>query len=1361
MKIELPIMIAAVAVALALPAVAADGLLPDWGGDVPKFTPATPGRQYAIDLKPEWRGLRLRAEMRATDIRRGKEGWNTGRITITFHDAAGKLVGRRYPLQQEVLGTTDWKKVDHEYLVPRGAVKVHVGFCNLGASGIAEFRAPSLVPTRGWITQPCDAKAPPDCLDDGPFAPAVEAIHVSQTLAGWWRCRPSFTDEQDAFVPVAGDNWGWSKLPSVWRNEQEPFPATSILSPYFEDQEARLEKVNPGRAWYARKLKMPENVRGRRVALRFTLVNTRVRAYLDGREAGEATFPNGEIDLTHLVKPGQEQFLALDVTAWPRDAVTREYNAPDRSDLKKNIVRLKGITGDFFLDVTPVRNFIRETWTETDVARGEVLFVAKVAPGHAVRTMRANVRDARRARHVFSGPARAIDRGSKEAVLALSAAWPDAPRWDLHTPGNLHTAEIELLDEQGNVLDRSAPFTFGVRDVRVDGRRLLVNGIPVHLRALYGTLANNGLDHGSRTNALKMLGNARKAGFNFVIAGNYNMGEGTVSRLEGVLQAADELGFFVSCTPPHIKQFNARLDDPVVAERYREMTERVISLWRNHPCVIACGMNHNCTGYGGDQNPWRLDGAHFNDEATRDAVGFEPVNRRNARLAGDICRRLDPTRTYYNHESGNLDRWYTLNIYLNWAPRQERSDWLEHWSKAGVKPLFFVEWGAPHIASWSSYRGPHFIWNTPGFQTTWAAEYAAAVLGETAYEDSPQMRRLLASDDAGWATGKPRFYDTRPLAALTNLYNGVQAHFMADNWRAHRTWGITAALPWDQESFLDWTDWSPRRGMPMTEVMRRWNQDDCAYIGGWDSPTDKRRNYAVGETVDKKLVVINDARIEQRVCWRCSLFDETRQGDVVVGPGEIAFVPISFKVGDQARSGEMTAEFAFADGVKQMDHFPVRIEAGVRTANKKPIFLYDPVGRTTALFRRLGIAHQPIDLTVRPEWGTRLVVGSGALTRGLLDDRVLPLVRGGSRVLIFEQDKKTLESCGFRVQEYGLRRAFPRYVSSTLGMIAPELLQDWAGASTLIEPDYENTLPAVDRDCPYTTWAGLRHSRVWRCGNRNAVATVLPEKPTLGDWRALVDGGFDLQYAPLLEWHVMSGIATFCQLDVTARTCVDPVADGLVRRLVATLDAGAETGRWPLPFGAQAHYSARRRQLPFATYYNALNSAKGANGYYISSGGVVPDDFLERIGQGANALCVGLSAEEVKAVSPVPLAVVQTNGCCFSRIARIPAEFNGLSNGDWAWHGAMDFAAFAESTPESNNSLRVVRHGKGKIVFMQVAPWMIDDENRPQLRTSRRRAEYMLSRLLWNVLGTECALGQVTYADIPVDEDDPYRYIRW
>ncbi len=40
---------------------------------------------------------------------------------------------------------------------------------------------------------------------------------------------------------------------------------------------------------------------------------------------------------------------------------------------------------------------------------------------------------------------------------------------------------------------------------------------------------------------------------------------------------------------------------------------------------------------------------------------------------------------------------------------------------------------------------------------------------------------------------------------------------------------------------------------------------------------------------------------------------------------------------------------------------------------------------------------------------------------------------------------------------------------------------------------------------------------MWRCGNRGNVASVLIEKPAKGDWRALVDGEFDLPYAALLE----------------------------------------------------------------------------------------------------------------------------------------------------------------------------------------------------------------------------------------------------
>ena len=90
----------------------------------------------------------------------------------------------------------------------------------------------------------------------------------------------------------------------------------------------------------------------------------------------------------------------------------------------------------------------------------------------------------------------------------------------------------------------------------------------------------------------------------------------------------------------------------------------------------------------------------------------------------------------------------------------------------------------------------------------------------------------------------------------------------------------------------------------------------------------------------------------------------------------------------------------------------------------------------------------------------------------------------------------------------------------------------------------------------------------------------------------------------------------------------------------------------------------------------------------------------------------------------------------------------------------MDFDAFTEPSEEGNAAFRVVRHGKGYVVFWQVPPWAIDEVKKPYLRTTKRRAQYMLCRLLSNM---ECNFGgtAIRYADVPVAEDDPYRYYRW
>ena len=74
--------------------------------------------------------------------------------------------------------------------------------------------------------------------------------------------------------------------------------------------------------------------------------------------------------------------------------------------------------------------------------------------------------------------------------------------------------------------------------------------------------------------------------------------------------------------------------------------------------------------------------------------------------------------------------------------------------------------------------------------------------------------------------------------------------------------------------------------------------------------------------------------------------------------------------------------------------------------------------------------------------------------------------------------------------------------------------------------------------------------RVWRCGNRGNVASVLIEKPARGDFLPILDGGYSLQYSPLVEYREGKGLVLFCQVDVTGRTEQDPAAETLVRNLL-------------------------------------------------------------------------------------------------------------------------------------------------------------------------------------------------------------------
>ena len=1129
-----------------------------------------------------------------------------------------------------------------------------------------------------------------------------------------------------------------------------------------------------------RKVRVPESAAGMSAYVDVRLVCTRAEVLLDGVRAGAIDYPGGEVEVTKLVKPGSEQTIELKVSAYPRNEKTLDFNAPDRATAAKSTVENRGAWGAK-LEFRGRDWCLRRTLVACDTARKRIAFRPVYEKGRepdGAAKLRVRVTGC------------GVDKTFEGAAKGFVAEFSEAKTWDLDTPENVYTAAVSVVAGQqahdnkrgqqahDNKIDEMEAFEFGFREVRVKGKDILLNGTPVHLRMVNATpLTSRKFKRESGTIG-EWIGKWEKLGFNGFIADNYNWRPGVTRDPEEFLSECDRRGLAFSFTLPSLSEFTERelREKEEKREELRAFQEYVIRRWGNHPSILLYGMDHNQLGYHGDMNPLRMNG-DYDIVKEKGERCYLDSKRPVAELVEKTARELDPTRPVYHHESGTFGAFHTCNIYLDWAPRQERSDWLEEWSKNGVKPMFFVEWGAPHISSWSSYRGPLFIWRNHVYQNILASEYASAYIGDAAYDASPICHEVLKREESFWNRHERAnwgWYNLK-LKDWDNCYSSIQKRFLDDNWRSHRAWGISAIVPWDQghafrEDGVTLT--------PMGEAFARWNGRDCSFIGGEAPFTDKRHLFRAGDKIVKTLVMLNDRRRAEKVRWEARLADgkgrevAKREGGAEIAAGARQDARIEFALPENAEGRyRLKAKFVHSDGSVERDEFSIdivkRIEPKLDGAR---FFLYDPKGTTAAELKRLGI---PFDLIGGAAGGgmrglagaagggdlpdgAKVIIGREALTPEIYREFVQPLRERHADVLIFEQSAKTLAALGFRVQTIGLREAFPIGGDWSWGRIKPEMLRDWAGEATLVGAYLEN-LPAKETEYPRTDWAGFSNTRVWRCRNRGSVASVVPEIPTLGDWRGIVRGGFALEYAPVIEQRWRDSSVVWCQLDVSGRSERDPAAEELVKRLCEYTARKVYAGHGASAIGFKAFFELRDRGVRF----NQDEKAPLASRIVVSSGcGKKPAEVDGIVEKGGYVVALGLSAEEVSEWSPVKLAMAATNECFYSRIERFEGPLRGLSNADLAWHGSMAFDAFLDSDERSNAALMVVPYGKGAFVFWQVPPWKIDVENRPYLKASRKHADHMLMRILSN-----CDFSfeekNIRYGDVPAAEDDPYRYYRW
>ena len=349
-----------------------------------------------------------------------------------------------------------------------------------------------------------------------------------------------------------------------------------------------------------------------------------------------------------------------------------------------------------------------------------------------------------------------------------------------------------------------------------------------------------------------------------------------------------------------------------------------------------------------------------------------------------------------------------------------------------------------------------------------------------------------------------------------------------------------------------------------------------------------------------------------------------------------------------------------------------------------------------------------------------------------------------------------------------------------------ENLRDWRGEATILPPRLKYEIQSALNGPIRCSWCDIPVTRVWRCGNRGSVASVLIEKPACGNFLPILDGGFSLQYSPLMEYREGKGMVLFCQMDVTGRTEADPAAERLVRNIV---DLRVRLGNRPRS-GRPCTWAIR----PARPIWRKPAYRPGSY-----EGGKLSADQVLIVGPGAGTSLPPMprpigdvaqgrrtpAGHRTRSGGRQPLLVPSVT---MKKAEHIAAYFEPFGRPRrWRASGRRTcITAIRRISRLIAGGAAVVGDGmlatadSGNVVFCQLVPWQCDySKEQHNVKQTFRRTSFLVTRLLGNmgVEGSTPVLARFSspvrgakaekrwldglYLDQPEEWDNPYRFFRW
>jgi beta-glucuronidase len=504
-----------------------------------------------------------------------------------------------------------------------------------------------------------------------------------------------------------GRDQGWWRGPLV---NPTPMPVPSSYNDILVDPAVH---DHVGDVWYQRTIFAPRGWDGQRIVLRFDAATHRASVWVDdthvvSHEGGYTPF---EADITDAMEPGTEARLTVVVNnelTWhsiPPGIVEVMPDGERRQRQYHDFFNYAGLNRGVWLCST-ARSYIADVTVVTDFEDGiGIVGYATVIDEPGATAVKVELLDAEGAR------VGATTGGEGELQVSSPHLWQPGKAY-------LYELRVDLMD--GDDMIDSYVLPVGIRTVRVEGSRFLINDEPFYFRG-FGmhedlNVRGRGHDDASTVHDFALL---RWLGANSFRTSHYPYAE-------EVLDLADQLGIVVIDETAAVglnlgvggglflggpkTTFSEETIGSATQATHRRAIEELIARDKNHPSVVLWSLANEPESH--------------TDEAR---VYFEPLF--------DLARKSDPTRPvgFVNMMFAQPDACQVseladvvmINRYYGWyvepgdlaAAERGLERELLAWVDRHGKPIIVTEYGADAM---------------PGLHTldavVWSEEYQAALL---------------------------------------------------------------------------------------------------------------------------------------------------------------------------------------------------------------------------------------------------------------------------------------------------------------------------------------------------------------------------------------------------------------------------------------------------------------------------------------------------------------------------------------------------------------------------------------------------------------------------------------------------------